>query len=100
MDLILAGLGIVHVFGSKMGSEDVDVHKPAPQVYLRSAGRLGAAVSSCLVFEDSHAGVTAGLAAGMDVVGVLSSHTADELPQCKAYIDAYKVADLASLLTA
>ena len=44
--------------------------KPAPDVYLLAAERLGVAPSQCLVLEDSPTGVRAALAAGMTVVQV------------------------------
>jgi HAD superfamily hydrolase (TIGR01509 family) len=43
--------------------------KPAPDLFLHAAARLGAAPAACLVIEDSLAGVTAGRAAGMAVIG-------------------------------
>lgn len=43
--------------------------KPAPDLFLLAAARLGTPPENCLVIEDSVAGVTAGLAAGMTVVG-------------------------------
>ncbi len=52
--------------------------KPHPDIYLRAAGLLGASPESCVVFEDSYAGVRAGLAAGMRVVGVSTTH--EDLP--------------------
>jgi pseudouridine 5'-phosphatase len=44
--------------------------KPAPDIYLAAAARLGIAAEHCLVFEDSPAGVTAGKAAGMQVIAL------------------------------
>jgi len=41
------------------------------------------------VFEDSFSGITAARNAGMKVVGVLSSHTKEELPPCDFYIRDY-----------
>ncbi|MFT6337461.1 MAG: HAD superfamily hydrolase (TIGR01509 family) [Halioglobus sp.] len=90
MDLILDTLDIRDVFGSTLASEDVTVHKPDPQVYLKSAKNLSADSNECLVFEDSHAGVSAAINAKMGVVGVLSSHTESELPPCIKHIHRYE----------
>ncbi len=75
---------------SMLSEQDVSQHKPHPEVYLKSAQRLGVLPSQCIVFEDSVSGVRAGLAAGMKVVGVTTSHTAGELPPCSAYISDYQ----------
>ncbi len=61
-----AGLGAV--FGIIVSSDDVPTGKPAPDVYLEAARRLGVAPDRCLVIEDSGNGVFAGRAAGMRVV--------------------------------
>jgi pseudouridine-5'-monophosphatase len=44
--------------------------KPAPDVFLAAACRLGARPAECLAFEDSPAGVSAAIAAGMTVVAI------------------------------
>lgn len=44
--------------------------KPAPDIFLLAAQRLGATPEQCLVFEDAHAGMEAALAAGMSVIVV------------------------------
>lgn len=101
LDLILDEVPIKHLFGSIMASEDVSRHKPDPEVYLSSARNLGVLPENCLVFEDSFSGITAGLNAGMQVIGVLTSHTADELPGCTRYINDYlqlTVSDVIDLL--
>ena len=51
-------------------AELVSASKPDPEGFLTAATRLGVDPVECLVFEDSEAGITAGLAAGMHVVGV------------------------------
>jgi sugar-phosphatase len=53
--------------------------KPHPEPYLRGAAMLGLAPAECLVIEDAPAGIAAGRAAGCRVLGVLSSHTPDDL---------------------
>lgn len=89
LDLIVDALGIRPLMDSILTAEDVTKHKPDPQVYLKSAEILGMPVTNCLVFEDSHAGITAGQAAGMEVIAVLSTHSRDELPPCRHYIEDY-----------
>ena len=53
--------------------------KPDPEGYLLAARELGADPADCVVLEDAPAGVEAGRAAGMHVVGVLTTHAAEEL---------------------
>ncbi|HLS96411.1 MAG TPA: HAD family phosphatase [Sphingobacterium sp.] len=89
LDLILDVLKIEEKMESLLASEDVTHHKPDPEVYLMSAERLGVSPAECVVFEDSFSGVTAALRAGMKVVGVLSSHTREQLPPCDFYIHNY-----------
>lgn len=89
LDLILSKIDLRAKMGSILASEDVKKHKPDPEVYLTSAKNLGLRPDQCVVFEDSFSGVSAALNAGMKVVGVLTSHTEDELPPCHFYIKDY-----------
>ncbi|MET9957247.1 HAD family hydrolase [Streptomyces sp. NPDC006339] len=50
-------------------AEDVGRGKPAPDLFLHAAERMGVAPERCLVVEDSRLGVQAAVAAGMDVYG-------------------------------
>ncbi|WP_043264168.1 HAD-IA family hydrolase [Streptomyces sp. CT34] len=54
----------------RITAESVSASKPDPEGFLKGAAELGFAPEDCLVFEDSEAGITAGRAAGMRVVGV------------------------------
>jgi HAD superfamily hydrolase (TIGR01509 family) len=98
LDLIISTLQIKDKMDSMMSSEDVTFHKPNPEVYLKSAERVGVSASDCVVFEDSFSGVTAGLNAGMKVVGVLSTHTKEELPPCDFYINDYSELNVDKIL--
>jgi beta-phosphoglucomutase len=90
LELILSKVPIRPILGSILASENVKKHKPDPEVYLTSALNLGVTPDQCVVFEDSFSGVSAALNAGMRVVGVLSSHTIEELPPCNLYIENYR----------
>ncbi|GIH16088.1 HAD-IA family hydrolase [Rugosimonospora africana] len=71
-----AGLPVPSVL---VAAEDVCVGKPDPEGYVLAARRLGVDVASCVVVEDSPAGVAAGKAAGAVVVGLSSTHDVDAL---------------------
>jgi beta-phosphoglucomutase len=94
LDLILGTLAIKETMGSMLASEDVSKHKPDPEVYLKTAANLKIDPAHCLVFEDSFSGASAGLNAGMKVVGVLSTHKKEELPVCDLYINDYSELDI------
>ncbi|MEU6081027.1 HAD-IA family hydrolase [Streptomyces sp. NPDC047108] len=54
----------------RVTAEGVGASKPDPEGFLKAAAELGHAPGDCVVFEDSEAGIAAGRAAGMRVVGV------------------------------
>lgn len=62
-----AGLELPDV---RITAESVGASKPDPEGFLKGAAELGVAPADCVVFEDSGAGIAAGQAAGMRVVGV------------------------------
>lgn len=66
-------------FKTAVTAEHVKKGKPAPDVFLEVARRLGAKSERCVVFEDAPAGVEAGRAAGMKVVGVTTTHPGGHL---------------------
>ncbi|MFE5736301.1 HAD-IA family hydrolase [Streptomyces celluloflavus] len=62
-----AGLAMPSV---RITAESVSASKPDPEGFLKGAAELGHTPEDCIVFEDSEAGIAAGRAAGMRVVGV------------------------------
>jgi HAD superfamily hydrolase (TIGR01509 family) len=68
IDAALETTGLADLFEVVVSSDEVEHGKPAPDVYLETARRLGRAPLSCLVVEDSLNGVKAAKAAGMAVV--------------------------------
>lgn len=69
---VLDGVHLRQWFPVIVDGSQVQHAKPAPEVYLTAAERLGVPPRNCIVFEDSEVGVAAGRAAGMRVVGILS----------------------------
>jgi HAD superfamily hydrolase (TIGR01509 family) len=67
---MLAALKIDHLFRTVVGADQVRRHKPEPDIFLETAGRLGVAPEHCCVFEDADGGILAARRAGMDVVDV------------------------------
>jgi sugar-phosphatase len=59
--------------------ERISRGKPDPEGYLLAASELGVAPSDCIVLEDAPAGIQAGRAAGMHVVGITTTHDPAEL---------------------
>lgn len=70
IDAVLRESGLAPCFRATVSSEEVPRGKPAPDVYLEAARRLGAAASACAAVEDSHSGIRSAKAAGMRVVAI------------------------------
>jgi HAD superfamily hydrolase (TIGR01509 family) len=70
IDLVLEVAGLGDAFAATVSSEEVEHGKPAPDVYLEAAARLGVDPGGCAAVEDSANGIRAAVAAGMRVVAV------------------------------
>ena len=66
----LQALGLSDLFDEVVTADDVNCGKPAPDVFLEAASRLGVAPEDCLALEDAPAGMMAAQSAGMMVVAV------------------------------
>lgn len=69
VEAVLSHLDIEPFFEGYTCGEEIIHSKPAPEIFLLAADKLGVSPSECLVIEDSSAGVRAGKAAGMFTVG-------------------------------
>jgi HAD superfamily hydrolase (TIGR01509 family) len=74
IDLFLELAGFGEAFRVTVSSEEVARGKPAPDVYLEAASRLGADAARCVAIEDSSNGIRAAGAAGMAVIAVPNPH--------------------------
>ena len=70
IDKVLRHLNIGDLFAAVVTSEDVVHQKPAPDIFLEAARRLGVPPRNCRAYEDTDLGLTAIRAAGMDAVDV------------------------------
>jgi len=72
---ILERLGLTAMLDAVVDGNDVEQVKPAPDVFLLAAKRIGIAPSACVVFEDAQAGLEAACAGGMRAVAVGTSES-------------------------
>jgi HAD superfamily hydrolase (TIGR01509 family) len=74
IDAVLASAGLAGAFRATVSSEEVAHGKPAPDVFLEAARRLGVAAERCAAIEDSGNGLRAAHAAGMRVIALPNRH--------------------------
>ena len=79
IELGLQKLKLENTFEHIVGKVDVSHGKPHPEVYLTSLKLLGLDAENCIVFEDSKAGIQSARSAGIQVVGIASGHSKEEL---------------------
>ncbi|MEV6689589.1 HAD-IA family hydrolase [Streptomyces sp. NPDC051130] len=87
--MMAAALPMPHI---RVTAESVGASKPDPEGFLKGAAELGVDPADCIVFEDSAAGIAAGRAAGMRVVGIG--------PRAAAHAPTVHVPDLTSVRVA
>ena len=87
----LAETGLGGYFETVCSATEVENGKPAPDLFLLAAQRLGVPPSCCIVIEDSVPGIQAAVRAGMRGLGFTSSHPAPVLREAGAAetFDAY-----------
>lgn len=79
VDFTIDGLKIGHYFDDILDDRAVTKGKPDPEIYVKCAAAINYPNSQCVVFEDALAGIEAGKNAGSAVVGIATTHRADEL---------------------
>ena len=87
------------LFDAILTSEDFSRSKPDPDCYLKAAARFNVSPEECIVFEDSFNGLKSGRAAGMRVVGLATTNSAEAIaPYSDIQISDYNGVDTAFLL--
>jgi HAD superfamily hydrolase (TIGR01509 family) len=74
IDLALELMGVADLFRVTVSSEEVERGKPAPDVYVEAARRLGVRPENVVAIEDSANGIRAAKAAGMRVIAIPNTH--------------------------
>lgn len=91
---LLLGDRFAGLFDAIVDRTQVVRPKPAPDVFLEAAERLGVEPAHCVVFEDSPAGVAAGLAAGMTVVALTTSEPPSRLAAAHRIVSGFDRVDV------
>ena len=90
IQLVLGRFGILDYFDAIAAGSEVENAKPAPDVYLLAASRLGIALENCTVVEDATAGIAAAEAAGMRCIAVRNPNSgAQDCSQADEVMDRY-----------
>ena len=91
VQLVLTRFGIIDYFDAIAAGSEVENAKPAPDVYLLAASRLGVAPENCTVVEDAGAGVMAAKAAGMRCIAIKNPNSGEQdLSKADVIIDSYE----------
>jgi HAD superfamily hydrolase (TIGR01509 family) len=90
IDLALELMGLADLFRATVSSEEVERGKPAPDVYLEAARRLGVRPENVVAIEDSANGIRSAKAGGMGVIAIPNPHfppTDDVLTQAELVLE-------------
>lgn len=80
IEVCFSTTGLEKYFGDRyVGAEDVSNGKPAPDVFLEGAEKIGVAPEDCVVIEDAHVGVEAARAGAMKAIAVTTTHPRESL---------------------
>ena len=94
LDAVADAHGFYDYMDGVLTANEVKRGKPAPDVFLAVADKIGVAPADCLVFEDIPQGIRAGLAAGMKVCAVSDEYSRAQESEKRAlahyYIDSYE----------
>jgi beta-phosphoglucomutase len=84
--LIVEAAHLDGFFDATANGSDVKRGKPAPDVFLLAAEKIGVAARRCAVVEDAPAGIEAAVAGGMLPIGVATTHAAEDLKRAGAAV--------------
>jgi HAD superfamily hydrolase (TIGR01509 family) len=77
-------------FQFQLNASHITKGKPDPEIYIKAIQSLSLPPENCIVFEDSLSGIRAAIGAGAKVIGVSTTHKAEELKDVKKVIPDFK----------
>jgi beta-phosphoglucomutase family hydrolase len=89
MEFILDGLELRRFFGAVTTAAEIENGKPDPEIFLKSAEKLGVAPENCLVFEDAVGGFEAAHRAGMKSIGLATVNSIEEILRLASVVEAH-----------
>lgn len=90
VEFILDGLNLRQFFQAVTTAADIVNGKPDPEIFLKSAEKLGVEPENCLVFEDAIGGFEAAARAGMRSVGIATVNSIEEILKLDSVVEAHR----------
>jgi len=90
VEFILDGLDLRKYFGAVVTAADVKEGKPNPEIFLKSAEKLGVESKNCIVFEDALNGFEAAHRAGMKSIGITTVNSAEDILKCNSVVESHE----------
>jgi HAD superfamily hydrolase (TIGR01509 family) len=97
VDLVMDKFGIAGLFDLILSGDEVERGKPAPDIYLGAAKKLGVTPENCVVVEDAPSGVAAAKAAGMRCLAVGTSASKSGLVAADRVVGGFEEVNLQTL---
>lgn len=90
VEFILDGLDLRRFFDAITTAADITNGKPDPEIFLKSAEKLGVEPNNCLVFEDAVGGFEAAHRAGMQSIGIATVNSIEDILQIDSVVEAHQ----------
>ncbi|MEP6512518.1 MAG: HAD family phosphatase [Parafilimonas sp.] len=89
IDFMFENIDIKKYFQAIINASTITTGKPHPEIFLKAAEALHVNPKKCIAFEDSVAGIRSAKAAGMKVVALTTTHTAEDVQEADLIINDY-----------
>jgi len=81
IDFVLDSLNIRRFFDFIIGADEISKGKPDPEIFKRTLKKMNLQCSECIAVEDSSDGIISARQAGLEVIGITTTHTAESLKE-------------------